>query len=332
MKKTIVSVAKDLNLAPSTVSKALNNKGYVSKETKDRILAYVEEVGYIQDASARILKSKHSYTVGVLFSDISLVGLAHPFFSQILQAFKNYVETEGYEVVFILDKIGQRKMTYLEWCKHKKVDGVFIVSGNLTNPMIIELVNSDIPCISTDFIMDKLTTVISDDYEGIKLAIEYGLSLNKKHIHFINGPLSSVAFQARQDAFIKLTQKLNIKTTISNAEGFGLNSGYKALNSLLSTDIKPDFIMVGSDDLAFGVIKALQDKGINVPNDISVMGYDDISFSSIFTPALTTIKQDKQEIGHITAQKLLSLIKNEEPKVKEVIKIPVSLIKRASTI
>ncbi|MCU0105728.1 LacI family DNA-binding transcriptional regulator [Acholeplasma vituli] len=105
MRKNIITVAKELNLAPSTVSKVLNNNGRVSQKTRERVMAYVKEVGYIQDASARILKSKKElYIRNFVLSDISLVGLEHPFFSSILQSFKNYVEKHGYEIIFVVNK------------------------------------------------------------------------------------------------------------------------------------------------------------------------------------------------------------------------------------
>lgn len=332
MKKTIKSVAKELNLAPSTISKALNNKGYVKKETKDRILSYVKEIGYIQESSARILKSKHSFTLGVLFSDISLVGLAHPFYSYVLQAFKNYVEKQSYEIIFIVSKVGDRSMTYLEWCKNKKVDGVLIVSGNLNNPNILELVNSDIYCVSTDFILPNLVTVISDNETGIDLSIEHSLSLNRRKIDMISGPLSAIAFQIRHNHFLKRMANHERKPNIIEAEGFDLTAGFNAAVKLLeSTSDRPDMIIVGSDDLAFGVIRGIESKGLKVPDDISVIGFDDNNFAKIFTPPLTTIRQDKIMLGEVAARKLLELIRKKTPKTKEVVTVPVTLVKRETT-
>ncbi len=332
MKKTIISVAKELGLAPSTVSKAINNKGYVSKETKERIITYVKKVGYIQDSSARILKSKRSFTLGVLFSDISLVGLAHPFFSSVLQAFKNYVETESYEINFVVSKVGDRVMSYLEWCKNKKVDGVLLVSGNLNNPYIIELVNSDIYCVSTDFIMPNLVTVISDNKEGIDLSIKHALELNRKQIDIISGPLTSIAFQIRYEHFLEKMKTHSHQPNIVIAEGFDDHAGFDAAIRLLEQAKQvPEYVIVGSDDLAFGVIRGFESKGYRVPEDISVIGFDDINFSRIYTPSLTTISQDKNEIGKTAAQKLISMIKSKEEKRHEIITVPVQLVKRDST-
>lgn len=332
MRKNIITVAKELNLAPSTVSKVLNNNGRVSKETRERVMAYVKEVGYIQDASARILKSKKSYTLGILFSDISLVGLEHPFFSSILQSFKNYVEKQGYEIIFVVNKVGDREMSYLEWCLTKKVDGVLLVSGNLNNPLIKELVHSEIPCVSTDFIMNELTTVISDNEQGIELAVNYSQKLNRHQIDMISGPATSIAFQLRLEHFERLMKPELHPYFIIEAKGFGYQAGFDAAIRLLEQATRlPECVIVTSDDLAFGAIRGLESKGFKVPEDIAVIGFDDINFARIYSPALTTIRQDKKMIGEMAAIKLIQMIQELTPKKQDLIKIPVSLIERAST-
>ncbi len=331
MKKTIVSVAKDLKLAPSTISKVLNNKGHISEETRKRVLDYVNEIGYIRNASARTLKSKHSFTLGVLFSDISLVGLEHPFYSAVLQAFKNYVEQNFYEVIFVVNKVGDNQMSYLDWCKTKNVDGVLILSGNFQNPLIIELVNSEIPCVSTDFYMDKLTTVVSDNKSGIKIAFNLALEKGYQRIDKIGGPYTSKAFEERTNEFSSLVNKHKTNSYFVEASGFGFNSGFQAgLKLLEEVPTKPEFVIVGSDALAFGVIRAFESKGYKVPGDISVIGFDDIEFSHLFTPSLTTIGQNKKALGITAAEQLISLIKDKQEKKQVVIKLPVELIKRNS--
>lgn len=332
MKKTIVSVAKELKLAPSTVSKVLNNKGHISEETRKRVLDYIEEVGFIRNSSARTLKSKYSFTLGVLFSDIALVGLEHPFYSAVLQSFKNYVEKQAYEIAFVVNKVGDKSMSYLDWCRTKSVDGVLILSGNFQNPLIIELVNSDIPCVSTDFYMDKLVTVVSDNKMGIELAFEYGIKLNFKRIDIISGPRTSKAFEERGNRFYELVEEYQTNSLFIESKGFSHNSGYNAGIELLEkAETLPEYVIVGSDELAFGVIRAFESKGYKIPDDISVIGFDDISFAKMFTPALTTIAQDKEEIGIKAAQLLISSIKERSEKKQEIIKTPVKLTLRSST-
>ncbi len=336
MKITIYDVAKAMNLAPGTISKILHNNGNVSKKTRERVLEYVKEVGYVADSSARILKSKKSWTIGIVFSDIALFGLEHPFFSSVIQNFKNHVEKNGYEIIFIGSKLGSTETTYLEWCRSKKVDGVLIVTGNINSELIIELVNSDIPSVSTDLIMPNLNSVTSDDFKGIQLAVEYSLNLGLKRMACITGPLTSRAYFERLSAFQKLLADNQMEFDsryVQEAEAYGFTSGYNAAKTLLDrvVTLPPEMIIVFSDEIAFGVIRALQDFGYAVPEQISVIGYDDVNFAKHFTPALTTIRQDKQLIGETAAKRLLKIIESGEKADPRVIRIPVSLVVRDST-
>jgi len=331
MRTTIYDVAKAL-----TISKILNNTGSVSVETRERVLQYVKEIGYVADTNARILKSKYSYTIGVIFSDISLVGLEHPFFGSIIQHFKTYVEKAGYEVVFITSKVGAHQLTYLEWCRNKKVDGVFIVSGNINNAYIQELVQSELPCVSSDIIMPGLHSVLSNDYEGIQLGFDYAMGMGMKRIAMLSGPQTSRAFYQRQDAYYNLLGKHRLEHRVEwvkEANGFGYTSAYNATRQWVDEwKLSPDIILAQSDDLAFGVIRALEESGFHVPKDISVIGFDDINFARLFTPALTTIRQDKQAIGEGAAKLLLHYIQHpEHRKESTVTHIPVEIVIRDST-
>lgn len=335
MKKTIYDVAKDMNLSPGTISKILHNKGNVSQKTRERVLAYVKEIGFVADSSARILKAKRSSTLGIVFSDIAEFGLEHPFFSSVLQHFKNYVEKNGYEIVFIVNRIGQQELSYLRWCKVKKVDGVLIVTGNINKPNIIELVNSDIPSVSVDITMENLTTVISDDTMGIKLGLDYAIKSGLKRFGCVSGPYTSRAYNERFMVFKKTVEENNLifnEEYCSEAESYGFTGGYKATEEIIkNNEIMPDFLFAFSDELAFGVIRCLEDNGYKVPEDISVIGFDDVYFAKLFSPKLTTIRQNKKEIGEVAAQTLLDIIENQKAPISPVKCIPVELVVRDST-
>ncbi len=334
-KRTIYNIAKELNLAPGTISKVINQTGNVSELTRKRVLAYIKEVGYVPNNSARMLKSKRTYTVGIVFTEESDVGLEHSFFSSILQHFKTFVELQGYELSFIVKKLGQHELSYYEWCMNKRVDGVYIVVGNYDDKGLYELIESSIPAVSTDMLVPGLHTVVSDNEQGIKLIFDYikeTLELNK--LAFISGPQSSKAFNERVDAynhFIKTYQMTNVSDIIY-AESFGFTSGYNAIGKLLeNAKERPELIMVASDDLALGVLKGLSDRGLKVPEDIQVVGFDDIAFAKHFTPGLTTIRQDRKLLGETAARLLIELMDNPDEKIEEVVKLPVELVVREST-
>lgn len=334
-KRTIYTIAEELNISPATISKVINNTGKVSEETRRRVNEYIKEVGYVPTMSARMLKSRSTKTIGVVFSEELNIGLEHSFFSSILQHFKSYVENMGYELSFIVSKLGEHKQSYLDWCINKRVDGVYIVVGNYQDQGLIELINSSIPCISTDMMIDGLHTVVSDNDLAVKKVFEFVYQkLNKRKVAMIVGPQSSKGFEERYYAYMSHAKKyeMNVDNMISFAQGFGFNSGYQATLDLIKhkkTDA--DVIFVSSDDLALGTLKALKDLNISVPQDIQVIGFDDLPVAKFVTPALTTVQQNRKQLGEEAAKKLLSLIENKNSNIQKVTKIDVEIIEREST-
>lgn len=336
MKRTIYDIATELGLSPGTISKVINKTGNVSEETRKRVLDYIKEVGYVPATSARMLKSKRSYTIGVVFSEDLKIGLEHSFFASILQNFKSYVEKEGYELSFIVTQLGQNKMSYYEWCMNKKVDGVFVVVGDSNDEGIIELANKNIPCVSTDIVLPGIVTVISDNEDGINQSLDYLFKKrNLNDVAIISGPLRSRSFYARYQAYMNYLKSNSLpikKSHIVEAESFGFTSGVNAANKLIEDNkVLPKAVLVGSDDIALGVLKAFKEKNINVPDDIEVIGFDDIPYAKHFTPSLSTVKQDKVMIGETAAKALIQLIEKKQVRQDKLIKVPVSLIIREST-
>lgn len=333
-KRTVYTIAQELNLSPSTISKVINGTGHVSKQTRERVLDHIKAVGYVPTQSARILKSKRTYTIGVIFSEDSNVGLEHSFFSSILQHFKSYVESHGYELSFIVRRLGQHSLSYYEWCRNKRVDGVYIVVGDYQDQALIDLIHSDIPCISNDMLLPKLDTVISDNDQGIKIIFDYIKEVIKKdRLGFICGSMLSKAFNERLDAYHKYVKAFGFEESCDNvvvADGFGFTTGYQAAEQLLKKDPKIEVLMVSSDEIALGVLKYLSDQGIHVPNDIQVIGFDDINFAKHFTPALTTVAQDRKNLGETAAKQLIAMIESDH-KFEEIVKLPVELIVRNTT-
>lgn len=335
-KRTIYDIASELGLAPSTISKILNHTGNVSVKTRERVLHHIKQVGYVPTSSARMLKSKRTYTVGVVFTEESDIGLEHSFFSSILQSFKTYVEKEGYELSFIVRKLGKNHLSYYEWCMNKRVDGVYIVVGDFNDQGLHEILESGIPAVSTDMFLPGLHTVVSDNDQGIRISLEYIRDvLKKKHVAMVAGPVTSKAFVERLISFQKYISEFNLDSSdddIVLSSSFGFTGGFNAINQLLKQVKKrPEVILTASDDIALGVIKGLTSVGIKIPEEVQVIGFDDIAFSRYFTPSLTTIAQDRKLLGETAAKMMINLIENPEQEIDEIITLPVKLIVREST-
>jgi len=333
---TIYDIAKRVGCASSTVSKALNNSREVSDKRKIEILAIAKEMGYVPNSSARSLATKNSWSIGVLFSEDLNIGLEHHFFSGVLQSFKTYVEDLGYEVSFVSKKIGAQSLTYLEWCKYKNIDGVLIVTVDVDDENLSELTQSGIPIVTVDNGLLNIPTIISDNFQGTRMAVEYLILKGAKRIAHIAGPLRSFAAAERLEGYKTVLKNNDLdlnESLIVEANNYDFLSGKIALRQLLEQNKEvPEAIYAASDDIALGAIIELRELGLRVPDDVSVIGFDNIELTRYTSPSLTTVSQQKKLIGSEAAKHLIALINKELILDTSVIKrVPVELIVREST-
>jgi DNA-binding LacI/PurR family transcriptional regulator len=331
-KITIFDLAKDVNLSPGMVSKILNGKANVPDSTQERVILRAKELGYVANQSARNLKAKKSWTIGVVFSDIAYIGLEHPFFGSIIQAFKNYIELKGYELVFIPKKLGDQEQTYLQWARNKNVDGILVLTGDVNNPDMYAMTHSEIPCVSTDVWLEGMSTVISHDEAGIQLAYDHLKSIGCQRIFAFSGNTLSRAYEERTQAYQAVSKEDTLPPfAYYMAEQYGYDNYVKSAQHWIKEwRVKPDGVIAFSDEMAMALIHVLHTSGLRVPEDIAVTGYDDIQFAKLFSPSLTTLRQNKKAIAVRAAEKLLSMIDGLDLP-KNIEKIPVELIIRGST-
>lgn len=331
---TIYDIAKKVGCASSTVSKALNDSKEISEKRKAEILAAAKELGYVPNSSARRLTTRKSWSIGIIFSEDLHIGLEHHFFSGVIQNFKKYVESMGYEINFYSKKIGDQNMTYLEWFKYRALDGILIVTVDVEDENLEALRQSKIPVVTVDSGLINVPTVISDNYQGTRMALEYLMSRGAKSIAHIAGPLRSFAAAERLEAYQSVLQAQGMKETpYVEADNYDFRSGKTALYKLLQrTEGIPDAIYAGNDDIALGAVLALKELGHRVPEDVSVIGFDNIELTRFTSPTLTTVKQDKERIGMEAAKLLIEQIDQKTQVLEEAIhRIPVELIIREST-
>lgn len=325
-KINIYELAKATGFSTSTVSKALNNTGRISEKTRKVILSKATELGYVASYYAKALSQKKSWIIAVIFSDNLGIGLSHPHFSVILENFKQEVENAGYEVTFVNRKMGNSEMSYLEFCTYRQVEGVFIANFYSLSNQLPELVASGMPIVSADGGDLEITTVTSDDIQGGRLATEYLIGLGHTKIYHIVGPFYTVAAQDRQKGF-DLAMKANNapEYKVYEAANFGFEDGYNEAQKMIKDGDLPTAVFVSGDWMALGAIKAFKENEIEVPKDISVIGYDNMAFLEYSSPALTTISQNRRQIGITAANYLLKQIDGAEV---ESVKIDVEVVER----
>ncbi|MCD8510638.1 MAG: LacI family transcriptional regulator [Bacillus sp. (in: Bacteria)] len=329
---TIYDIAKKTGYSISTVSKVLNNYCDVGAKAKKIINEAVEELGYYPSSSARTLSTKKSWTIGVVFVEDAGIGMEHPFFNAVIESFKKSAEKEGYDLLFASNNIGNEPKSYLDHFHYRGVDGVVVVCSDPKSPDVAKLMDSNIPSVVIDLDTRGASVVFSDNIHGSELAVEYLVSLGHKKIAHISGSKELYVGQQRLKGFLRTMKREGLPVPeeyVVDGGYFTFDGGKEAMVKLLKLENKPTAVYVAGDLMAIGAIKAIQEAGFKVPEDISVMGFDDIVIGRYMTPGLTTIKQDTALIGRTAASLLIEQI-NAKQKQFMSVKIPVSLIERAS--
>ncbi len=306
-------IAKACNTSVATVSRALNGSSELSKETIERIMKIAKDMGYVPNAYARALKSKKSYNIGVIYYDATYGGLKHEYFSSILNSLKVEAESNGFCITF-LSKRTNRNMTYLQLARYLNMDGVIIVTEEFENPEIIELVKSDLPVVTIDYIFNSCTAIMSDNTEGMKKMIHYAYQLGHKKIAFIYGEKTDVTkkrlasfYAGMKECNLPIHEEYLLQGAFHNPKACGHQT-----KSLMKLKDRPTCIFATDDISMIGALSALNEMKFEVPKDVSVIGYDGIELSRIFRPKFTTYVQNSEELGKEAAKQLIERIDSPE--------------------
>ena len=308
-----ISAACGVSIA--TVSKALNDHRDIGAETKEHIRQVAKQMGYSPNSAAKALKTNRTYNLGVLFVDDDQSGLTHDYFAYVLDSFKNTAEQKGYDITFInACKNGFRRMSYLEHSRYRGFDGVMIACVNFYDPEVEELVRSEIPVVTIDHIFNNRISIISENVKGMRDLLTYIYEQGHRKVAYIHGADSSVT-KSRLSSFYHTAEELGLNIPdeyILEAAYRDTNTAYRMTERLLDLKDSPTCICYADDFSFFGGMKAIQDRGLRIPEDISAAGYDGIRVASHIEPQLTTVRQDTASLGKLAAEKLISLV--ERPK------------------
>ena len=307
-------IAKACDVSVATVSKALSGQQDIGEETRKRIARKAEELGYMANASARALKTNRTYNIGVLFVDPMHGGLAHEFFSGVLDGIREEAEKNGYDIAFINSSVGKRPSTYLQHCLYRGVDGVVIATADFADPMVLELVNSDLPVVPIDHMFNDHASVISDNLRGMDALVRYVVSMGHRDLALIHGEKTTVT-TSRLTGFYRACEELGIRVRedmVRESKFHDPEGCARITKEILSLPERPTCIFFPDDYSCIGGYNAIREAGLRVPEDISAVGYDGIPLSRILSPVLTTWRQDSGGLGKTAAARLIEQI--EHPK------------------
>ncbi len=301
------------NVSVATVSKALNDHKDISEETKNKIKETAKQMGYHPNSLARALKTNKTYNIGVLFEDEEGSGLTYDYFSYMLHYFKSTVEKKGYDITF-LNNHAKPNMSFLEHCRYRNFDGVFIACTNFYDPQVLELIQSNIPVVTIDHVFENCINIVSDNVDGMTQLVTHAYEMGHRRIAYIHGQDSAVT-RSRLSTFYYTAEKLGFEVP----EEYVLEAPYRdsvaaqnQTKKLLELPVPPTCILFPDDFTCYGGMNAIIEKQLKVPDDISIIGYDGTRSGQIQQPKLTTLHQDTNRLGKLAGEMLLSLI--EHPK------------------
>lgn len=333
---TIRDIARKAGVSVATVSRVMNGYAGVNEATKEKVLKVTRELSYRPNAVARSLVTRRSWSFGVFYLDPVNSDLRHPFFQDVLDGFKRRVGQEGYDLlVFNNQRPADAGLSFTQRCYEQQVDGVLVVGVPKINPDLTELANSGIPCmgVDCDLVGPKASHVSSDNVDGAIRAMKHLLSLGHRKIALLNGSVDVGVAQERLKGYRLALEEAGLpyRPDWVHHGDFTRETGETFTFSLLDSPDRPTAIFcTGGDMMAIGALSALAQRGVQVPQEMSVVGFDDIAAASFVTPSLTTVRQDAAAMGLHAAEALLSMM-NPEASAPPALLFPTQLIIRKST-
>lgn len=323
-------IAQRCGVSVATVSKALNGQPDIGEETRNRIEKVAKEMGYMTNAAARALKTNRTYNLGVLFVDERRSGLAHEYFSSMLESFKVEAEAHGYDITFINHYVGGRHTSYLQHCLYRGVDGVIIACVDFTDPHVQELVDSGIPLVTIDHVFNNRLAVVSDNVSGLEELVRYVYGKGHRKIAFLHGERTTVTHN-RLTGFHRACEELGLEIPpeyIRECVYHDPDRCAQATRELLALPQRPTCIIFPDDFSYIGGLNVLNEAGLRIPEDISAVGYDGIHLAKVMR--LTTYSQNVEQIGKIAAERLISLIERPKTTLIDRIMVPGGLLEGTS--
>ena len=305
-------IALRCGVSVATVSKALNGHQDIGEATRERIMQCAKEMGYTANSAARALKTNRTYNLGILFVDLQNSGLTHEYFAAALNSFRIEAERCGYDITFINSNVGHQNRSYLQHALYRGVDGVAIICVEFHDPLLQELVYSDLPVVTLDHAFHNRSAVLSDNMEGMETLVRFVYDRGHRRLAYIHGDRTAVT-ENRLTGFYRACESLGIEVPneyIVEAHYHEPVSCYEATKRLLALPERPSCIFFPDDYACIGGINALRELKLRVPEDISIVGYDGMDLAKTISPRLTTWEQNTAELGRLAASRLIARIEH----------------------
>jgi len=312
-------VAKLANVSPATVSRVLSHPKLVSVETRRKVMEVIKQVNYKPHLVARQFRTQETKIILVVVPDITSA-----FFSKVLRGIEHVAIEHGYQVILgDTEDTVEREKEYVNLLLQKQADGMVLLTARL-NKKSLEEISKNYPIVLACEYIDGLNipTVSIDNISSARKATEHLINLGHTKIAHITGSINVVLSRDRLRGFQQamLSHNLEVESVYIQEGDSSFESGYQQMLKLLALEEPPTAVFAFNDDMAMGAIKAAKERGITIPGDLAIIGFDNVKMSSIIEPNLTTVDQPKYEIGKKAMELLIRLINGELPKKQIVLK------------
>ncbi|MFC4909974.1 LacI family DNA-binding transcriptional regulator [Actinomadura gamaensis] len=326
-KASVKDVARLAGVSVATVSRVLNDSATVSAESRARVLAAVERLGYRRNAVARSLRTDATGTIGLVIGDI-----LNPFFTELARAVEDEARTAGYAVVIgNADERPDRQDDYVRTLLERRVDGLLLCPTAEVTPLVRDTVESGTPVVFLDRTLPGLDvpTVRADGADAIDELVAHLVALGRRRLAFVSGPAILSTGRERTDAFACALARrgLEVRPEYLEAGDFQAASGRAALARLLDLPEPPDAVVAGDNLMALGALDEIHARGLSIPADVALASYDDVPWFLHLDPPLTAIAQPVQELGRRAVRALADRVAGREV---EAVTLRARLIVRGS--
>lgn len=321
-------VAQRAKVSTATVSRVLNEAGLVKSSTRERVLKAIEELKYHPNLHARSLAWGKSRTLGVIVSN-----LENPFFFDIYKTIERDARAHGFEVVMAnTDYRAEQLVTSVRLMIGRRVGGLAVIVSEMAPELTAELAESDIPTVFYDVgpVLENVTSIRVDYRSGIERVVDYLYGLGHRRLGFVGHHAALAPTNERMKTVLDAVARLPELEVRAAADADTLEGGRQATRALLSTGFQPTGIICVNDITAVGALRELRERGLRVPEDISVTGFDNVKLAEFCRPALTTVDIPRERIGHMISESLFSRGGKAAGDEAEIVIVP-ELVVREST-
>jgi DNA-binding LacI/PurR family transcriptional regulator len=334
MAKRVTSsdIARRVGVSRTTVSFVLNQVAGVNADTKARVLAAARELGYVPNSAARMLVSGRSQTLGLVISRADLLCI-DAFIPQLIYGIGKVCNLFQYKLLVEAVEEASSAYSYLDIAHSKRIDALLVLNPQATDKALMKLIDTRFPVIIFGSVQHPKENSISiDDSGAAQKATAHLISLGHRQIaHISYAPLSYLAADARFRGYRKALKegKIAFAKSLFSAGNFSSESGFEAMKKILDRGIQPTALFASNDTVAIGAMAAIRSAGLRVPDDISVVGFDDLPFAAFTNPPLTTVRSPAKELGEYAARAAISLLDGKKFGVQSDV-VPLNLIIRES--